>query len=233
MATADGQSATGQADLFTYVGTPVVGSISPSVGSTDGDTVVTVTGTGFTSDTTVSFGSTAATSINFISANSISATSPAGTGVADVTVTTVGGTSATNNSDHFTYGLVPAVSGITPSSGRQAGSTVISISGTNFAEGSTVDFGSKAASSVTVRSDTSIVATSPSGPAGSVDVTVTTMYGTSAVRSADNFTYDASSTPTPTAAGGYWLASSDGGIFAFGNAGFLDLPGPCRSTSPS
>ncbi len=230
--TAEGQSATGRADLFAYVDAPVVASISPSLGSTHGDSVVTVTGTGFTSDSTVSFGSKAATSMNFVNTNSLTATSPAGTGVVDVTVTTVGGTSATNNSDHFTYGSVPAVTGITPKSGPQVGSTVVSISGTNFAEGSTVDFGSKAASSVTVKSDTSIVATSPSGPAGSVDVTVTTVYGTSAVGGADNFTYDANSVPTPPAAGGYWLASADGGIFAFGNAGFFGSTGALHLNQP-
>jgi hypothetical protein len=50
-------------------------------------------------------------------------------------------------------------------------------------------FGSTAATSVTYNSSTSITATSPAESAGTVNVTVTTAYGTSSIISTDQFTY--------------------------------------------
>jgi hypothetical protein len=52
-----------------------------------------------------------------------------------------------------------------------------------------VNFGSAAATNVTVVSATKITATSPAGAVGTVDVKVTTPGGTSTTSSADLFTY--------------------------------------------
>jgi hypothetical protein len=82
---------------------PTVTSISPTSGPTAGGTTVTITGTGFTGATAVSFGGTAAASFSFVSDTSMTAVSPAGTGTVDVTVTGPGGTSATSSADQFTY----------------------------------------------------------------------------------------------------------------------------------
>ena len=79
-------------------------------------------------------------------------------------------------------------------------------------------FGTKAATGFTVNSATQISAVAPAGAAGIVDVTVTTPNGTSAVVAGDKYTYSAT--------GGYWMVGSDGGVFAFGTAGFKgSLPG--------
>ena len=59
-------------------------------------------------------------------------------------------------------------------------------------------FGSAAATNVSVNSDSNITATSPAGPAGAVDVTVTTAGGTSAANSGDKFTYTPPPVPTVT-----------------------------------
>lgn len=85
----------------------------------------------------------------------------------------------------------PMVSGLTPSSGPAAGGTSVSIAGSGFSAATTaVKFGSTAATSFTVTSDTSIIAVSPAGTGGTaVDVTVTTAGGTSAASIADRFTY--------------------------------------------
>jgi hypothetical protein len=80
---------------------PVVAGISPSSGFAG--TMITITGTGFTGATGVSFGSTAASSFTVNSATQITATAPAGSRTVDVKVTTPRGTSATSSSDHFTY----------------------------------------------------------------------------------------------------------------------------------
>jgi hypothetical protein len=82
---------------------PTITAIAPTSGPAAGGTGVTLTGTGFTGATAVTFGSTPAASFSVSSDTSISAVSPAGTGTVDVTVTTPGGTSATTSADQFTY----------------------------------------------------------------------------------------------------------------------------------
>lgn len=84
---------------------------------------------------------------------------------------------------------VPAISGISPTSGAPTGGTSVVITGTSFTAATAVKFGSTNATGFTVNSDTQITATSPAGSAGTVDVTVTTAGGTSATISADQFTF--------------------------------------------
>ena len=73
---------------------PTVTGVEPNTGSTAGGASVTITGTHFTSDSTVKFGANAATNVDVISASQITATVPAGSaGTVDVQVTTPGGTS--------------------------------------------------------------------------------------------------------------------------------------------
>ncbi len=179
---------------------PSVSSISPNTGATAGGTVVTITGTGFTSSATVSFGAVAGTAVTVTSSSSITATSPAqAAAVVDVTVTTVGGTSAKVAGDQFTYTApVPTVSAISPASGPASGGTTVTVTGTGLTAATGVSFGTVAATSVTVASDTSLTAAAPAGT-GTVDVTVTTAGGTSAKSAADQFTYTSCSAPTVSA----------------------------------
>ena len=186
--TVGGTSATLPADQFTYVAAPTVTGINPSSGPEIAGTLVTITGTGFNGATAVDFGTIPATDVTVVSATSITADSPAGTGAVDVTVTTVGGTSATSAADQFTYVAAPAVTALSPSSGPESAGTLVTITGTGFNGATAVDFGTKPATDVTVVSDTSITADSPAGT-GVVDVTVTTVGGTSATAAADQFTY--------------------------------------------
>jgi hypothetical protein len=198
VSTAGGPSATSSADLFTYVASPVVQSVSPPAGPLAGGTSVTITGSGFGSVSGVSFGGTMAASFVVNGVGSITAVSPAGTaGTVDVTVTTPGGTSAATSSDNFTYDAVPSVSTISPSAGPLAGGTTVTVTGTGFVAGATVDFGSVVSPLVLVSSATSLTATSPPGSRGTVDVTVTTPGGTSGISPADQFAYQ--SAPTVTA----------------------------------
>ena len=95
-------SAISAADRFTYVAAPVVSSISTATGPASGGTHVTITGTGFTSATVVTFGAAAA-GFTVNSDTQITATSPAGTGTVNIQVTTPGGTSATGTADQFTF----------------------------------------------------------------------------------------------------------------------------------
>ncbi len=80
---------------------PTVTSVTPSSGNPR--TAVVVTGTGFTSATTVDFGTVAATTVTVVSPFKLTAVAPPGTGTVDVTATTFAGTSATSAADHFTF----------------------------------------------------------------------------------------------------------------------------------
>ena len=194
VSTPGGTTAISTADQFTYFFTPpLVSSVSPNQGSPAGGQPVTITGTGFTGATGVSFGSTAATSFTVNSNNQITAVAPPGAGGSkvDVTVTGPSGTSTTSSSDLFTYG--PQVSSISPGTGAVIGGTAVTVNGQGLSDATSVQFGSSPAT-FTVLSSTQLAVIAPAGT-GTVNVTVTTPEGTSATSSTDTFTY---TYPTPS-----------------------------------
>jgi hypothetical protein len=83
----------------------------------------------------------------------------------------------------------PAVTKVTPAKGPASGGTTVTITGTNFTGATAVTFGSTVATSFTVKSSKSILAVAPPGAATTVDVTVTSPAGTSAVSLADHYKY--------------------------------------------
>jgi hypothetical protein len=173
---------------FTYIPPPIVTGVAPNKGPTAGGLPVVVTGTGFTGTTSVNFGVRSA-SFQVNSDTQIMATSPSGSaGPVDVTVTTSAGTSTASAADRFTYFAPPTVNSISPNNGPVVGATSVTITGTNFTSASAVKFGSNTAT-FTVSSATQIVANSPAGSAGIVDVTVATPGGTSATSASDKFSY--------------------------------------------
>jgi len=175
---------------YTYGG-PAVSGVSPDAGPAAGGNTVTITGTGFSSDSTVEFGSSAASDVNVISSTTITAMAPAQSAgpPVDVTVTTPAGTSATSSADWYTYG-VPSVSKVDPDAGPTAGGNTVTITGTGFTSDSKVNVGSVAAS-VSFVSDTELKAVVPAGSAGRVNVRVSDPAGSSPAVSADWYTYDA------------------------------------------
>jgi len=110
----------------------------------------------------------------------------------------------------------PVVTGVSPNSGATVGETSVTISGTNLAGATAVDFGSSAAT-IVADSDSSITVTSPAEPVGEVHVQVTTLSGgPSATTSADQFTYVSSST-CPVAP---WTCADIGSPALAGNQSF-------------
>lgn len=90
----------------------------------------------------------------------------------------------------------PAVKAISPSSGSVTGGTTVKITGTDFTGASTVKFGDLTAASFKVESDTEITASAPkSTKVGEVDVTVTTLAGTSVASRSDRFGFRACVVP--------------------------------------
>src|ERR1019366_6300280 len=194
---------------YTYVVAPAVTSVSPNNGPAAGGAAVTITGANFATGATVTFGGTAATNVVVVNSTTITATTPAGSaGAVTVTVTNPGGQSG-SLANGFTYVVPPTVSSVSPNSGSTGGGTAVTITGTNFAAGATVKFGSTAATNVAVVNSTTITATTPAGTVGAVTVTVTNL-GPQSGSLANGFTYNAavaisfgqvaSATPqTPTA----------------------------------
>ncbi|HEX5609162.1 MAG TPA: IPT/TIG domain-containing protein [Solirubrobacterales bacterium] len=93
----------------------------------------------------------------------------------------------------------PAVTTVAPSFGPLKGGTEVVITGTSLKGASAVKFGTVPATNVTVDSDTQITATAP--PAvklGKVDVSVTTLAGTSEKANGAAFTYTACIVPKVT-----------------------------------
>ncbi len=194
------------ADDFTYIAAPTVTSISPTSGPSTGGTVVTITGSGFSTtagQTGITFRSPAdvtfpATNVSCATTSTCTATSPAGTGVVSVRIIVSGQTSADTVADNFTYVAAPTISALNPTSGPSAGGTVVTITGTGFstsAGATTVVFGTASATSVSCASTSSCVATSPAG-SGTASVRVTAGGQTSADTIADDFTYIDSPTVT-------------------------------------
>jgi hypothetical protein len=83
---------------------------------------------------------------------------------------------------------LPVITSIAPISGPAAGGTIITLTGTGFTGALAVGFGSTDASALSVMSDTTMVAVSPPGT-GTVNVTVVTPNGRSAVNAAVQFGY--------------------------------------------
>ena len=178
-------------DDFTYFyPKPAITTISPSAGSSSGGIGVTITGSGFSGATTVSFGSGVA-SFTVNSNTSITATAPAGTAksVVDVTVTGPGGTSNVVAADEFTYG--PVVTSVQPTSGSHLGGTTVTIKGAGFSGATAVYFGGTAVTSaITVNAaGTQITVSAPAHAAGSVDITVTVGGVTTNTIASDQYTY--------------------------------------------
>ncbi len=212
--TGRGTTSTVTADHFTYQG-PAVTGLSVSAGPLSGGTAVTVTGSGFTGATVVSFGATPA-AFTVDSDTSISATSPAqGAGTVHVTVTAPpNGTSPAGPADQFGYDPRPVVTGLSVASGTVRGGTPVTVTGSGLTATTTVRFGTTPVAFVVV-SDSQMRVTAPAHPAGpaTVDVVVTSPGGSSPTGVADHWTW---TLPPP----GYWMVASDGGIFAFAGAGF-------------
>jgi hypothetical protein len=88
-------------------------------------------------------------------------------------------------------GSVPAVTKLVPRVGPETGGTPVTVTGKGFVGTVTVSFGGVAATEVEVKSSTSLLATSPPGSKGKVNVTVTTSRGPSPATTKDRFKYKA------------------------------------------
>jgi hypothetical protein len=153
---------------------PTLGTVAPAGGPIIGSTPITLTGTGFRNGATVTVGGIAATKVAVVSATQITAVTPAhAAGAVTVVVANSDGQQA-GKAAVFTYAAPPAiVTAVTPAGGPVAGGTTVSITGSNFAPGAIVRFGTTAATSVTFVSASQLNVVAPPGlSGGAVDIVV-------------------------------------------------------------
>ena len=119
----------------------------------------------------------------------------------------------------------PQVTAVVPDKGPTSGGGQVTVTGSDFARRHPVRFGVDRVA-VLHRALLDVVGgPGPPGPAGGgvVDVIVASPDGTSPRVPADRYTY---------ALPGYWLVASDGGIFAYGDAGFYGSTGGIALNRP-
>src|SRR5262249_4568607 len=118
------------ADHFTYndVPVPTVSALSVAAATSAGGVAVTLTGTGFSNASVVSFGGTGVYDFTVNSDTSLTVVAPPGyAGTVDVTVISATGTSARSSAARFPYvaAAAPTVSSLGSSSGSTAGGTMV------------------------------------------------------------------------------------------------------------
>lgn len=154
---------------------PTVTSLKPDEGPVSSGTEVTVTGTNFVAGATVMFGSTPASSVTFVSGTQLTAIAPAGApGSVDVTVGTPTSASAVSPKDLYAYGP-PTIGLFTPSSGVTG--SYVKITGTAFASGLVVWFGTLRSPNVIILSATQLEARVPNGDPGPSTITISDVQG--------------------------------------------------------
>ena len=181
-------------------GQPSVATLMPDHGSVVGGTIVTLAGTNFggsgdSASSLVIVGGHPATTVMVKSDTELTFVAPAGDqegGVVDVTISNSNGFGSKAQS--FTYNFKPLVASVTPTSGKAAGGTMITITGRGFtADGATamVNIGGGDATNVTVVDDKTITAitgaiTAANRPFTRLDVNVTNANGSNSL--ANGFT---------------------------------------------
>jgi hypothetical protein len=152
------------------------GHVTPPYGLATGGTNVTITGSGFTGATGVTFGGLATASFTVASDTEIDAATPAhDIGATAVVVTEADSTTATVGGFFFIPASTvadPTVTAVNPMTGSTAGHTPVVITGTGFRSDAHVTFGGVPATDVHVLAAAIITAQTPAQAVGAVDVTV-------------------------------------------------------------
>lgn len=165
-------------DLASYGLKPAITSVTPNAGPLVAGETVTITGSNFIGASAVTVNGTPVTSFTVENSTEITAVLPAhAAGTVTVAVTTPGGTTAASRGASYQYDAMPTITAVNADEGSANGGTQVTITGTNLAGVSVVDFGNNA---TTVVSDTAtkLVVITPWGIAGATDVALTTPGGT-------------------------------------------------------
>ncbi len=187
--------------LVSWSACPAVDSVQPAQLPTTGGTI-TITGTNLSSVQSVYVGSDQATAVTYdAQTQTLSAQVPAHRhGTVAVVVAGTAGRSNPTAAAQISY-AGPSITSVSPAQGPDQGGNQVTISGAGFSGADGVSFAGSAATTFTVESDSTIVATvPPSSAGGTVTATVAVSvpsYGTSPNLPGDSYTY----LPPPTVTG--------------------------------
>lgn len=167
------------ADGFTYVA-PTITGVDPASGPEAGGTTVTITGSGLTGATGVTFGGTGAAAVTVVDDSTITASSPAGTGVVDVAVVLPGADAVAPGAFTYVPPGPPTVTSVEPDQVSTAGGTVVTVTGSDLGGATGVTFDGAPGTDVVVSPDgtTITVLAPPSEDEGPADVVVVLPGGT-------------------------------------------------------
>ncbi len=176
---------------WTYTNPPTITTVTPSQGSISGGTNILITGTNFDTanpnDISITLGTETCTRISSNATTITCRTSSSSAGVVNVVIENPDGQTAVLALG-FTYRATPTITTVSPNNGYPFGEDTITITGTNFFTPMTVLIGSNNCTGVTVVNTTTIRCTTPSGTAGTFDITVRNSLSQSATL-ANSFTY--------------------------------------------
>ena len=159
-----------------------VSGVAPAAGPLVGGTVITVWGSGLSAAVRIEVGGRTAGSLSVESDSELTAETPEGARAGRVPVVVVMADGARYGlSPGFTYVAPPVLAAISPDRGPVAGGNTVVLSGDGFRADAVVHFGTARAEVLQV-TPTSIEVVAPEHFVGTVDVTVTTLGGTSAGR---------------------------------------------------
>lgn len=195
----------------------VVDTITPAVGSIAGGTIVTVRGNGFPENAQVYFGTvctgtaacaTRSETVEVVSATELTTEAPPH--AAGTVPLLVRAGDLNSNTVNFVYVNPPAITSLSPTSGPSSGGTVVEIRGTGFTTSPTVRVDGVLAT-ITSATDSLVRIEMPPHHAGSVPITLTTVHGLSATRSAAyTFTSATSSSSSSSGSTGSGTTGSTG-----------------------
>ena len=209
---------------FNYYAAPAVTTVSPIAGPEAGGGTLTLTGTGFRTGASITVGGTACTSVSVSSLTSATCILPAKTASVTAYTVTLTNTDFQTGSKPtaYTYRSPPTVTSVAFNAGALGGLTNVTVTGTGFLAGATVDFGgSNCGAPFTVVNGTTITCRTTAHAVGAVTVTVTNADLQSGFV-ATAYTYQAAPTVTlVTASSGLQV----GGLaVTITGTGFLALP---------
>lgn len=174
-----------RADAFAYfdpsdlpADPPVIGAVSPPVGSIDGGQAVHLVGSAFAAGSRVFFGTAEATVTDATSTSAWTVRAPAHPGgTVAVTIVTPDGLTHVKP-DVYTYiAAPPLIRTVSPTTGNLTGGYTVTIAGKNFQPGAVVNFGGVTISTFTTATATSLAFLALPSVQGNVDVVVTNPDG--------------------------------------------------------
>ncbi len=224
---------------------PTATSLSPTSATAGGAAfTLTINGTSFVSTSVVKFNGAAKTT-TFVNATQLTAAitaadiATAGTATVIVTNPAPGGGTSGNLSFTINAASAPTLTSLTPTSATLGGAAfTLTLTGTGFVAGATVNFGTSPAITPTSVTSTQIVATIPAADivtAGTVNVTVTNPTG-GGTSNAQTFTInnpvptETSLSPTSATAGGAAFTLAVNGT-AFVSTSVVKFNGATKTTT--